>query len=102
MSNDNILEALKTVENDAKDAHQEQLRRIREMGEWMNRGEDDVIEEFEKAIAEYEDGRRRLAETIAQAAAKIGRRRAPAADSVAKSPIARRRPLPHEEQPNTQ
>ena len=96
MTRNSIVNALKAVEADAHKAHQEQLARIREMGDLMGRGDANIVEEFEKAVAEYEDGRRRLAAKIAEAAARVSGRRPPASGKSASRRKSAGRPLPHE------
>ena len=96
MTRNSIVNALQAVEADAQKAHQEQLARIREMGDLMGRGDGDIVEEFEKAVAEYEEGRRRLADKIAEAAARISGRRAPASRKSASRRTSTARRLPHE------
>lgn len=96
MTRSRIIEALKAVEESAKDSHEEQLAQVREIGETLSREDNDIIQEFQNAIAEYEDGRRRLAEAIAAAAAKVGHRQLPDIEAIATSRVPKRRPLPHE------
>ncbi|MGI9422803.1 MAG: hypothetical protein ACR2PA_06390 [Hyphomicrobiaceae bacterium] len=102
MTSNSIVDALKAVEDDAKAAHREQLAHVRQMGDTIGRGDDDVVQEFEEAIAQYQEGRKRLADAIARAAARIGNRKSGFVN-VESSEIdtdsetkMNHRPLPHE------
>lgn len=64
-----LLDRLRSL---AGDNHINELQLVRETAGALNRSNDDVIEEVERAIQQYRAGRERVAEKLVAAAAAIG------------------------------
>ena len=94
MDKDDIIQALKDLQLRADATHAEEMGLVQEAAIILNRMNNEMIEEVEKAIRQYEEGRNKLSQKIAYAAALVGKGNASVPQKALTSNGAT--PLPHE------
>ncbi|MGI9423125.1 MAG: hypothetical protein ACR2PA_08025 [Hyphomicrobiaceae bacterium] len=94
MDKDDIIQALKDLQLRADATHAEEMGLVQEAAIILNRMNNEMIDEVEKAIRQYEEGRNKLAQKIGYAAALVGKASAPTPPKALTNNGAT--PLPHE------
>lgn len=70
---DNIKNALMALQAGADENHAREMGLVREATRMLQRSNNEMISEIEHAMRQYEEGRGRLAEKLAEAAVLVGR-----------------------------